>query len=134
MAKRQLLIPLLILLVAAIVRLIFLDIKPPHFDEGINGWWCDQMAAQGFYRYDPANYHGPLHFYVLRLFLTLFGGNLWALRLPTVLVGIASIGFTFLFTRFFGKATTYFASFAMPLSPASTFYEPYTTHQPSLLL
>ncbi|HEY4784217.1 MAG TPA: glycosyltransferase family 39 protein, partial [Chthoniobacterales bacterium] len=102
MIRRQLLIPLLILLVAAIVRLIFLDAKPPHFDEGINGWWCDQMAVQGFYRYDPANYHGPFHFYVLRLFLTLFGRNLWALRLPTVLMGIASIGFTFLFSRFFG--------------------------------
>src|SRR5260370_7568329 len=96
MAKRQLLIPLLILLVAAIVRLIFLDIKPPHFDEGINGWWCDQMAAQGFYRYDPANYHGPLHFYVLRLFLTLFGPNLLPLPLPTFLSSTPTLAFPFL--------------------------------------
>jgi len=33
MIRRQPLIPLLILLVATIVRLIFLDAKPPHFDE-----------------------------------------------------------------------------------------------------
>ncbi len=134
MIRRQLLIPLLILLVAAIVRLIFLDIKPPHFDEGINGWFCDQMAAQGFYKYDPANYHGPLHFYVLRLFLTLFGRNLWALRLPTVLVGIAGVGFTFLFSRFFGKVVTYIAAFAMAISPAFVFYERYAIHETWLVL
>ena len=134
MIRRQLLIPLLILLVAAIVRLIFLDAKPPHFDEGINGWWCDQMAVQGFYRYDPANYHGPFHFYVLRLFLTLFGRNLWALRLPTVLMGIASVGFTFLFSRFFGKTTTYLAAFAMAISPAFIFYERYAIHETWLVL
>ena len=129
MIRRQLLIPLLILLVAAIVRLVFLDIKPPHFDEGINGWWCDQMAAQGFYKYDPANYHGPLHFYVLRLFLTLFGRNLWALRMPTVLVGIAGVALTFSFSRFFGKTATYLAAFGMAISPAFIFYERYAIHE-----
>jgi uncharacterized protein (TIGR03663 family) len=134
MIRRQLLIPVLILLVGAIVRLIFLDIKPPHFDEGINGWWCDQMAAQGFYRYDPSNYHGPLHFYVLRLFLLLFGRNLWALRMPTVLVGIASIGSTFLFRRFFGQTITYLAAFAMAISPAFIFYERYAIHETWLVL
>ncbi len=41
--------------------------KPPHFDEGINGWFVDQMRKNGFYRYDPTNYHGPLHFYILFL-------------------------------------------------------------------
>ena len=45
--------------------------KPPHFDEGINGWFVDQMMKNGFYRYDPTNYHGPLHFYVLFLSQTL---------------------------------------------------------------
>jgi len=50
---------------------------------GINGWFVDQMVKSGFYRYDPTNYHGPLHFYVLFLSQTLFGRNLWALRMPT---------------------------------------------------
>ena len=59
--------------------------KPPHFDEGINGWFVDQMMKNGFYSYDPTNYHGPLHFYVLFLSQTLFGRHIWALRLPVVL-------------------------------------------------
>ncbi len=64
---------------AALLRLFLLGIKPPHFDEGINGWFVDQMVRTGYYRYDPTNYHGPLHFYVLWLFQTLFGRNVWAL-------------------------------------------------------
>ena len=46
--------------------------KPPHFDEGINGWFVDQMMRTGYYKYDPSNYHGPLHFYVLFLFTDSF--------------------------------------------------------------
>ena len=49
MAKRQLLFPALILLFAAVVRFTYLDIKPPHFDEGINGWFRDQMTKTGYY-------------------------------------------------------------------------------------
>ena len=75
----------------AFLRILLLGIKPPHFDEGINGWFVDQMIKNGFYRYDPTNYHGPLHFYFLFLSQTLFGRNLWALRLPVVLVSIGCI-------------------------------------------
>ena len=74
--------PWLILGLAAFLRFFLLGIKPPHFDEGINGWFVDQVMHNGFYRYDPTNYHGPLHFYVLLLSESLFGRNIWALRLP----------------------------------------------------
>jgi predicted membrane-bound mannosyltransferase len=71
----------IILVLAALLRLWGLDEKPAHFDEGINGWFVDQMRAHGFYRYDPENYHGPVYFYVLFVSLSLLGRNLWALRL-----------------------------------------------------
>jgi hypothetical protein len=70
----------MIVALAALLRVLFLGVKPPHFDEGINGWFVDQMTKNGFYRYDPTNYHGPLHFYILFLSQTLFGRNVWALR------------------------------------------------------
>src|ERR1051326_7731923 len=69
--------PWIIVALAAFLRFFLLGIKPPHFDEGINGWFVDQLVKTGFYRYDPTNYHGPLHFYVLMLSQTLFGRNLW---------------------------------------------------------
>jgi hypothetical protein len=129
MTRRQITISVLIILLAAGVRLVFLDIKPPHFDEGINGWWCDQMAKQGYYAYDPDNYHGPLHFYVLRVFLFAFGRNLWALRLPTVLVGTLTVGFLFSFTRFFGFRISALAALAMAISPGFVFYHRYAIHE-----
>jgi uncharacterized protein (TIGR03663 family) len=134
MVKRQLLFPALILLVAAVARLAFLDIKPPHFDEGINGWFCDQMGKHGYYSYDPTNYHGPLHFYVLFVSLKLLGRNLWALRLPTVLVSIVTIYWVCLFRRFFGETIAYLAALGMALSPGFIFYNRYSIHESWLVL
>src|ERR1039457_1033181 len=89
--------PWLIVALGALLPFFLLGIKPPHFDEGINGWFVDQMVKNGFYKYDPTNYHGPLHFYVLFLSQTLLGRSIWALRLPVVLVSTFSI---YLTTRF----------------------------------
>jgi uncharacterized protein (TIGR03663 family) len=129
MTRRQLLFPALILLTGVLVRLLFLDIKPPHFDEGINGWFCDQMRSKGFYAYDPTNYHGPLHFYVLFTFLELFGRNLWALRLPVVLVSSLTIFWLFLFRPFFGRMISLLAALGMAISPAFIFYNRYSIHE-----
>src|SRR6266542_5236941 len=84
-------VPWAILGLAVFLRFFLLGIKPPHFDEGINGWFVDQVMKNGFYRYDPTNYHGPLHFYVLLLFESLFGRNVWALRLPVVFVSFGCV-------------------------------------------
>src|SRR5471032_1783048 len=91
--------PWLIVALGALLRLFLLGIKPPHFDEGINGWFVDQMVKNGFYKYDPTNYHGPLHFYVLFLSQTLLGRNVWALRLPLALMSLATVGVTLQFDR-----------------------------------
>ena len=107
----------------------FLDIKPPHFDEGINGWFCDQMAKTGYYAYDPTNYHGPLHFYILFTSLQLFGRNLWALRLPVVLASLLTIFWMFLFRPFFGRTVCYLAAFGMAISPGFIFYDRYSIHE-----
>src|SRR5215469_2797334 len=121
--------PWLILGLAAFLRLFLLGIKPPHFDEGINGWFVDQVMHNGFYRYDPTNYHGPLHFYVLLLFESLFGRNLWALRLPVVLVSIACVWLAFKFEPLVGRAVSRIAALAMAVSPGFVFYGRYAIHE-----
>src|SRR4051812_18959994 len=95
--------PVLIIALAALLRLLLLGIKPPHFDEGVNGWFVDQITRTGVFHYDPANYHGPLHFYVLFLSQTLLGRSLWALRLPIVLVSTATVWLTLGFEPFLGR-------------------------------
>jgi uncharacterized protein (TIGR03663 family) len=126
--------PWLIIGLAAFLRFFLLGMKPPHFDEGINGWFVDQMLKNGFYKYDPTNYHGPLHFYVLFLSQTLFGRNLWALRLPVVLVGIASVWLTLKFEPFVGRMVSRLAALAMAVSPGFVFYSRYSIHEVWLLL
>ena len=126
--------PWLIIAFGALLRILLLGMKPPHFDEGINGWFVDQMMRTGYYKYDPSNYHGPLHFYVLFLFKILFGRNIWALRVPVVLVSIACIYLTLKFETFFGRTVVRLAALAMAVSPGFVFYGRYSIHEVWLLL
>jgi uncharacterized protein (TIGR03663 family) len=121
--------PWLIIALGAFLRFFLLGIKPPHFDEGINGWFVDQMAKTGFYRYDPTNYHGPLHFYILFLSQTLFGRNIWALRLPVVLVSTLCLSLALKFESIVGRNTARLAALAMAVSPGCVFYGRYSIHE-----
>ena len=126
--------PWAIVALGAFFRLLLLGIKPPHFDEGINGWFVDQMTKNGFYRYDPTNYHGPLHFYVLFVAQTLLGRNLWAIRLPVVLLSIFSVHLTLKFEPFVGRNVSRLAALAMAVSPGFVFYGRYAIHEVWLLV
>ena len=125
----ELLIRVGIVLFAAVLRFYDLDLRPPHFDEGVNGWFTDQMQKTGFYAYDPTNYHGPLHFYVLFLFKCLFGRHVWALRLPVVLVGIVTVDWLFRFDRFIGRTACAWAALAMAVSPGLIYYQRDAIHE-----
>lgn len=127
-------VPWLIVGLAAFLRFFLLGIKPPHFDEGINGWFVDQMVKNGFYRYDPTNYHGPLHFYILFVCQTLFGRNVWAIRLPIVLASIFAVHFSLKFEPFVGRKASRLAALAMAVSPGFVFYGRYSIHETWLLV
>lgn len=126
-------LPVLILLVAAFLRFFLLDIRTPHHDEGVNGWFADRMLEMGFYKYDPVNYHGPLHFYIIFLFQTLLGHANWILRLPSALVSLLSVYWIFLFSNFVGRRTVLFAAIGMALSPAFVYYGRFAIHESDLL-
>jgi uncharacterized protein (TIGR03663 family) len=126
--------PWLILGLAVFLRFFLLGIKPPHFDEGINGWFVDQTMKNGFYNYDPTNYHGPLHFYVLLVSQALFGRNVWALRLPVVLVSISCVWLCFKFEPLVGRNVSRIAALAMAVSPGFVFYGRYSIHEVWLVL
>jgi uncharacterized protein (TIGR03663 family) len=126
--------PWMIIALGAFLRVFLLAIKPPHFDEGINGWFVDQMVKNGYYKYDPTNYHGPLHFYILFISQTLFGRNLWALRMPVVLGSIACIWLTLRYEVLVGRTISRWAALAMAVSPAFVFYGRYSIHEVWLLL
>ena len=124
----------LILLVAAVLRLWAPDIKEPHFDEGINGWFADRLGEQGGFVYDPTNYHGPWHFYLVFLSQSLLGRNVWALRLPVIIASLLCVPALFLFARWFGRNTVRWAALAFAVSPACVFYGRYSIHEPWFVL
>jgi uncharacterized protein (TIGR03663 family) len=126
--------PWLIIGLAVFLRFFWLGIKPPHFDEGINGWFVDQVMKNGVYKYDPTNYHGPLHFYVLLISEALFGRNVWALRLPVVLVSIGCVWICFKFEPLIGRTVSRIAALAMAVSPGFIFYGRYSIHEVWLVL
>ena len=119
---------------AAVLRLLFLDLKAPHFDEGVNGWFADQLRETGTFRYTPDNFHGPWHFYTVFLSQELLGRNLWALRLPAVLASLLTIPVFFLFARWFGRPAVRWAALAFAVSPAAVFYGRYSIHEPWFVL
>ncbi|MEI6349893.1 MAG: flippase activity-associated protein Agl23 [Verrucomicrobiota bacterium] len=122
-----------VLALALVLRLAWLGIKPPHFDEGVNGWFVDQMTKSGYYHYDPGNYHGPFHFYVLFLAQTLFGRSATVLRIPLVLVNVATIWFVLQFRRFISWRACVLAALAFAVSPGMLFYSRYSIHEAWLL-
>ncbi len=126
--------PWLIIALGAFLRVLLLGMKPAHFDEGINGWFVDQMTKTGFYHYDPTNYHGPLHFYVLFLSQTLFGRGIWALRMPVVIVSTLCLWLALKFEPFVGRTAARLAALAMAVSPGFVFYGRYSIHEVWLLL
>jgi len=47
------------------LRFFLLGMKAAAFRRGHQRLVCRSMVKNGFYKYDPTNYHGPLHFYLL---------------------------------------------------------------------
>lgn len=122
------------MLLAFALRAAWIGIKPPHFDEGVNGWFADQITRTGFFHYDPGNFHGPLHFYAVFVSLTLFGREVWALRLPVVIVSTLCVVAVLAFRRYLPERACRLAALAMAVSPGCVFYGRYSIHESWLLL
>ncbi len=124
-----------ILLVAAGFRIWALGLKPVHFDEGINGWFVDQMTLTGAFRYNPANFHGPLLFYILFAAQTLFGRAVEVLRMPGVLAGLAVVALAIHgYRRHLGNPAALVYGAFLAVSPAMVFVSRYAIHEIWMLL
>ena len=110
-------------------RLPFLSWKPPHFDEGINWWFVQGIWERGFFIYDPFNYHGPLHFYLLWLVEAFLGDGVAAYRLWPVLLSALTVVVLLHFKEFIGAWGGRLAALAFAISPAMTFYSRYAIHE-----
>lgn len=122
-----------LLLVAAYFRFRDLGIKPPHFDEGINGHFVLTVWRDGFYTYDPTNFHGPLYFYLLHGAEVIFGRGVESFRTMNAFLAMGLVYFIFQFRRFLGPVAIA-AAWIVAVSPAFTFYGRYAIHETLFIL
>lgn len=130
-----------IMVIAAILRLYDLNLVPLHHDEGVNGNFLVRLVRDGYYHYDPANYHGPTLYYfaasypwILRL---LFGPNAQnnyglttvAIRAVPALFGLATIALVFTLRRNLGTIATLAAAFLLAVSPGAVYLSRYFIHE-----
>lgn len=114
-------IALLILLVAAAVRLPELGLNPFHHDEGVNGFFTTNLLRSGRYVYDPANYHGPTLYYFALVSAWLFGLTTEALRLVPVMFGMATVVLLLPLRRYLGAVPVLTAAALLAVSPGAVY-------------
>jgi uncharacterized protein (TIGR03663 family) len=130
-----------IVVVGAIFRLYDLNLVPLHHDEGVNGNFLVRLVREGFYLYDPANYHGPTLYYFAAFYpwilRVLFGPNAQnnyglttvAIRAVPALFGLATIALVFTLRRNLGTIATLAAAFLLAISPGAVYLSRYFIHE-----
>ncbi len=120
---------LLIIFLAAFLRIYALELRPLHHDEGVNSFFALRLYRNQTYHYDPTNYHGPLLFYATLPFFFLFGESIFALRAVLVFFGLATILLLLPLKKYLGERGILVAALLIALSPTLTFYSRYYIHE-----
>jgi uncharacterized protein (TIGR03663 family) len=122
-----------VMLVAALVRLYQLELRPMHHDEGVNGFFLNNLIRTGIFRYDPTNYHGPtLYYFALPLAtiaerLEMYGT--WTVRLLPLIFGLATVWLALGLRRYIGRVGALAAGALLALSPGVVFFSRYFIHE-----
>jgi uncharacterized protein (TIGR03663 family) len=120
---------ILIILVAAFLRLYDYGLKPLHHDEGVNGFFLTRLFREGVYQYDPANYHGPTLYYFALLTSKIFGLNTFAIRLVPALFGIGTVWLVLRLRRHLGGIAALASAALIAVSPGAVYLSRYFIHE-----
>lgn len=132
---------IVILMIAAGLRLYNLNLVPLHHDEGVNGNFLVRLVREGVYQYDPANYHGPTLYYFAALIPWItkilfgtsaretYGLTTFTIRLIPALFGIGTIVLVFLLRRKLGTVATLAAGLMLAVSPGAVYLSRYFIHE-----
>lgn len=127
--KKAVLVVLTFFLLALGVRLLLIDSRPLHHDEGVNGYFVSNIVEGKGWKYDPENYHGPTLFYITALSFFLFGQNVFALRIVPVLFGSLIVLIPFLLRKSLGFKGIIASGFALAFSPALLYFSMFAIHE-----
>lgn len=118
----------IVLIVLCVLRFQDLGLKAVHHDESINGWFTQQVWNNGWYNYDPTNYHGPLQFYLFQFGELLNGFGIETLRGVTVLFSCFWLVYLWRFWTRYQWASKWFL-FVVAISPGFLFYSRSAIHE-----
>ncbi len=118
-----------VLLTAFFVRFGGLTLKPPHADEGVNGYLVNRLLQDGFYSYNPLNFHGPLLFYLFGLSQKVFGFGIFSFRLVTVIFSFFTVWIVLRGRDVLGRYAVFFSAAALALSPGMVFFGRSAIHE-----
>jgi uncharacterized protein (TIGR03663 family) len=107
---------------ALALRLLWLDVRPLHHDEGVNGWFLFRLLDGYRYEYDPARFHGPFLYFFGAPFALLLGMSETVLRLPVALASAAMILMLLPLRRRLGRPGVIAAAWLLAVSPALVSY------------
>lgn len=116
---------------AVVLRLPQLEQRPMHGDEAVHAFKFGELLEDGFYDYDPYEYHGPTLNY-----LTLIPAWVWraqksadlsetTLRIVPVFFGVLLVLLIFLIADGLGRTSAVCAAILTAISPAMVYYSRY---------
>jgi len=116
---------LVLVLIALIIRLWELDVRPYHYDEAAHHILKSFHLYQGSgYAHDPMS-HGPFQYFGTALIYHIFGDNDFTARLLPALLGTAMVGLPFLLRRQLGRLGAFAAALLITFSPLLLYYSRY---------
>jgi len=134
-----------ILIAGAFLRLYDLNLVPFHHDEGVNAGFLMHLVDDGFYRYDPQNYHGPTLYYFAALipwiskfligksFAADYGLSTFTIRFVTAAFGVATIWLVLALRRRIGTIAALTGAVLLAVSPGAIYLSRYFIHEPLLV-
>ncbi len=114
---------IIIILIAIVLRFLFLDLKLFHHDESIHAWFSYELLTKGTYTYDPM-YHGPLLYYLTAGMFWLFGQSDLVARLLPALFGTLLVPLVYFIYRlgYLDKRQALVAALFVAVSPDMVYF------------
>lgn len=119
---------------ALLLRFLWLDVRPLHHDEGVNGWFLYRLLQGYRWEYDPEKFHGPFLYFFSAPFPALLGMSEIILRLPVAAASSAMIPLLLPLRRRLGRAGVTSAAWLLAVSPSLVSYGRDLIHETFLVV
>ena len=120
-------------LLAIILRVYRIGLRPFHSDEGVNFHFVSEVLKTGYYPYSGLNYHGPSYFYFVTGAVKLFGDSELILRSVSIVSGLLTLAALIPLVRTEGRAFAILSLAFAAVSSSMVFHSRYAIHEMLLL-